>query len=247
MLIDAKRILDAGSATGSAARELTRIYRGSHVVSLDHSLEMLKAARKSRGRFTRVSELQADAAALPLKSGSIDLAFANMLLPLVGSAGDVERLCREINRVLREGGLFAFSSLGPDSLMELRHAWAQVDQGEHVNAFMDMHDVGDALVRSGLRDPVLDVDYLTVTYPDADALIGDLTRAGARNALAARRGTLTGRRRFEEMKRVLNASRAGGLLACRLELVFGHAFGGGPARQPGEFRVDAGRIGRRSR
>jgi len=244
MLVDVKRIVDIGSATGSAARELAKRYRGSHVLCLDRSLEMLKVARKSRWRFTRVSELQADAAAVPLQSGSIDLVFANMLLPWIDDVGE---FFPEVNRVLRKDGLFAFSALGPDSLLELRQAWAKVDPGEHVHAFMDMHDIGDALVRAGMREPVLDVDYLTVTYHDADALIGDLTRAGARNSLAGRRDTLTGRHRFEEMKRVLNDFREDGLLACRLELVFGHAWGGGPMQEPGEFRVDASRIGHRSR
>lgn len=244
ILLDAKRIVDLGSATGSAARELTKRYRGSHVVCVDRSLEMLKVARRNRWRFARVSELQADAAAVPLQSASIDLVFANMLLPWI----DVGEFFPEVNRVLRKDGLFAFSALGPDSLLELRQAWATVDPGEqHVNAFMDMHDVGDALVRAGMREPVLDVDYLTVTYRDADALIGDLTRAGARNSLAGRRDALTGRQRFEDMKRVLNDFRKDGLLACRLELVFGHAWGGGPGQQAGEFRIDANRIGRRSR
>ena len=244
MLVKVARILDAGAAKGSASRELARRYRGSHVISLDHSPAMLKAAKTGRSRFARVSELQADATALPLQPGSIDLAFANMLLPWIDDFG---RLFAEINRVLRKDGLFVFSTLGPDALRELRQAWAEVDSGEHVNAFMDMHDVGDALIKEGMRDPVLDVDYLTVTYRDADALIGDLTLVGGRNSLTERRRTLTGKRRFEDMKRSLNAFRGDGLLACRLELVFGHAWGGGPGRQPGEFRVDANRIGRRSR
>jgi malonyl-CoA O-methyltransferase len=244
MLVDVTRILDAGAATGAASRELARRYRGSHVISLDHSLEMLKKAKKGRSRFARVSELQANALALPLPPGSIDLVFANMLLPWIDDFG---RLFAEINRALRKDGLFVFSALGPDSLRELRQAWAEVDSDEHVNAFMDMHDVGDALIKGGMREPVLDVDYLTVTYRDADALFGDLTLAGARNSLAERRRTLTGKQRFEDMKRALNSFCSNGALACRLELVFGHAWGGGPGQQAGEFRIDANRIGRRSR
>lgn len=244
MLVNVKTILDAGAATGGATRELARRYRASHVISLDRSLGMLKAARRKRSRFARISELQADASALPLRSGSVDLVFANMLLPWID---DVGRLFPEINRVLRKDGLFVFSAPGPDSLGELRQAWAAVDSGEHVNSFMDMHDVGDALIRGRMREPVLDVDCLTVTYRDADALIDDLTRAGARNSLAGRRPTLTGKRRFAQMRCALNSLRAEGSLACRLELVFGHAWGSGPAPAAGEFRIDPGRIGRRSR
>jgi malonyl-CoA O-methyltransferase len=244
MLVNVKTILDAGAATGSASRELARRFRGSHVVSLDHSHAMLERVRRRRSWFGRGCELQADAVALPLRTGSIDLVYANMLLPWID---DIERLFVEFNRVLRKDGLCVFSALGPDSLRELRQAWAKVDQGEHVNAFMDMHDVGDALIRAGMREPVLDVDYLTVAYRDADGLIHDLTSAGARNSLAQRRRTLTGKRRFRDMARAFNSSASEGSVACRLELVYGHAFGSGPRQLPGEFRLDASRIGRRRR
>jgi malonyl-CoA O-methyltransferase len=110
-----------------------------------------------------------------------------------------------------------------------------------------MHDVGDALLKCGLREPVLDVDYLTVTYRNADALFKDLTLAGARNCLSGRRRTLTGKNRFARMKQALNSSGNGGPLACRFELVYGHAWGGGPRQSPGEVRVDVASVLRRRR
>lgn len=250
MRVDVRTILDAGSAAGAAARELAKLHRDSRIIRLDHSLNMLKQRKKRGSAFawlspgSRIAEIQADATALPLQPGSVDLVFANMLMPWIDDLG---AFFAEVGRVLRKDGLFVFSSLGPDSLLELRHAWAAVDDGEHVNLFIDMHDVGDALLQSGLREPVLDTDYLTLTYRNADTLIGDLTRAGARNCLARRRPSLTGKDSLEEMKRALEASREDGELAVRLELVFGHAWGGGPRPAPGEFSVDISRIGRRSR
>lgn len=244
MLLEPARILDAGSATGNASRELARRYRKSRVVSLDLSFRMLETAKARRSRFARVREVQADALRLPLADDCIDLVVANMLLPW---ADDAPRFFGEVRRVLRKEGLFGFSTLGPDSLREVREAWASVDGGAHVNPFPDMHDIGDAILRAGLADPVLDVDYLTVTWPGAEALFRDLTAAGARNSLVGRRRTLTGKRRFAEMRKRLEALSGDAPLPLRFEIVFGHAWGAGPALPAGEYRLDVGDIGRRRR
>ncbi|HEX2139480.1 MAG TPA: methyltransferase domain-containing protein [Woeseiaceae bacterium] len=247
MVLDVERILDAGSATGAASRYLARSWRKSRVISLDLSFSMLDAARKNRSRFARISEVQADAQQLPIGDGCIDLVFANMLLPWsIDAAG----FLAEVRRVLRKDGVFAFSTFGPDSLREVREAWAEADDDEHVNAFPDMHDIGDQAVRAGLRDPVLDVDYLTVTYRSSNALFRDLTAAGARNCLQRRRRTLTGKQRFARMCEALDRNFRDGALPLRLELVFGHAFGSGPVPAAGagyEYRLDVRDIGRRRR
>lgn len=244
MLLAPRRILDVGAATGSASRELARRYGKARVLSLDLSLAMLRKARSRRSRFARIRELQASAAELPLADGCIDMVVANMFLPW---SDDLPRFFAEVRRVLRKEGLFAFSTLGPDSLRELRDAWAAVDTGEHVHPFPDMHDVGDAIVRAGLGDPVLDVDRLTVTWPDSRALFRDLTLAGARNSLRARRKTLTGKRRFAGMRARLERCSGDGSLPLELEIVFGHAWGSGPALPAGEYRLDVEHIGRRRR
>lgn len=240
--LDVSRVLDAGSATGSASRELARRYRRSFVVSLDIAAGMLRRARRSRSRFARIAELQADALRLPLATGSVDLVFANLLLP---SLTDIDAFFSGVARVLRKDGVFAFASLGPDSLRELREAWGTVDDGVHVSPFVDMHLLGDGMLRAGLREPVLDVDYLAVTYRDIDALFADLGAVGGRNSLAARRESLTGKGRLDALRQELSRRMAGGALELTFELVYGHAWGGGPAAPPGEFRVGLGDIGRR--
>jgi malonyl-CoA O-methyltransferase len=243
MRLEPERILDVGAAIGAGSRELARRYRKSRVLSLDLSFAMLAQARRRRSRFSRIRELQADAAHLPLAAGSIDLVFANLFLPW---CSDPPGFFREVRRVLRKEGLFAFSTLGPDTLSELRDAWADADGDEHVNPFPDMHDVGDALLRAGLADPVLDVDWLEVSWRDSASLFRDLTAAGARNSLARRRRTLTGKQRFAAMRERLERRLAGAALPLRFELVFGHAWGTGPAAPPGEYRLDVAAIGRRS-
>ena len=181
MSVQARTVIDLGAATGSATPALGKRFRGARVVALDLSAAMLQKARDKQSWFKRIAAVQADATAIPLADNSVDVVFANLLLPWIN---DPPRAFAEINRVLRDEGLFAFSTLGPDSLLVLRQAWQTVDDDAHVNRFADMHNVGDALVRAGLRDPVLDVDRLSVTYENPRGLFRDLTGAGARNSLA---------------------------------------------------------------
>jgi malonyl-CoA O-methyltransferase len=186
--------------------------------------------------------VQADATALPLADGSIDLVFANLVLPWIV---DLPTCFAEVNRVLGDGGAFVFSTLGTGSLATLRDAWAAVDEQAHVAEFTDMHDVGDALVHAGLAEPVLDADTLTVTFSSAAKLYADLSACGARNSLAGRRGSLTGRQRFRRAESLVGKSGSNGGLAVGLELVFGHAWSTGPRLADGEYHVQPSQIGRR--
>ncbi|MDH5312155.1 MAG: methyltransferase domain-containing protein [Gammaproteobacteria bacterium] len=237
-------ILDLGAGTGASSRQLAQLFGRRQLISLDLSAGMLRLARRARSRFSRIREVQADAGRLPFAAGSFDLVVANLLLPWIG---DPAVLFGEVARVLRRGGAFAFSSLGPDSLLPLRAAWAEVDTGPHVHPFADMHDVGDALLRARLSDPVMDVDRLTVCYRKPADLLRDLTATGGRNCLADRRPGLTGKARFRAAMDALERRFEGDGLAVELELVFGHAWGSGPAAMPGEFLLDPGSIGRLAR
>jgi malonyl-CoA O-methyltransferase len=239
MLLSARTILDLGSAAGATGRLLRQRFRRAHIVSLDASAAMLAQARERKARFSRSSFVQADAIKLPFADQSFDLVVANQLLPWVP---EPQAVFEEVSRVLRKGGLFAFASLGPDSLQALREAWANVDDGAHVNPFPDMHDIGDGLVRAGLGDPVLDVDRLEVRYDNVGKLLDDLTRTGARNALAARPRGLTGKHRFRAMAAALENATSGPGLSLDLELVYGHCWGTGPKSEPSDYRIDASRI-----
>lgn len=244
MALEPELVLDLGSATGSASRLLSRRFRRARIVAADLSRNMLEQARSKQGWFSRTSAVQLNAERLPFAEQSIDLVFANLLLPWIS---DPARTFAEIARVLRTDGLFLFATLGPDSLKEIRRAWSGVDDGQHVNTFFDMHDIGDAAVRAGLRDPVLDVDRLAVTYRDSASLFSDLTAMGARNSLQNRARTLGAAARCRAMAAALDAQRKDGLLSFDLELVYGHCWGAGRRQVDGEYRFDAGQIARRQR
>lgn len=249
MVIDAKTVVDLGSATGSATRRLQKRYRRARIISVDLSRDMLrqglgKRSFLAKAGFESAAAIQAHAAALPFADQSVDLVFANLLLPFMDNPFD---MFAEVARILRKDGLLLFATLGPDSLLALRQAWQAVDNYPHVNRFLDMHDIGDAAVRAGLRDPVLDVDRMTVTYESPAALFRDLTAVGGRNCLKGRNPGLVGKARFGAMIDTLAASRRDGRLELGLELVYGHCWGLGARARAGDYRIDANRISRRSR
>lgn len=239
LLLQPTRILDLGCATGATGRMLRKRFKRAHIVSLDLSRAMLGAARKNRPWLSRMSFVQGNARQLPFADGSFDLVAANQMLPW---DPEPQSVFEEVARVLKKGGVFAFATLGPDSLRELSKAWAAVDSHPHVNRFPDMHDIGDGLVRAGLADPVLDVDRLAVSYEDPARLFADLTRVGARNTHQERGRGLVGKERFRSMTRALTASGSGGPIRLDLELVYGHCWGSGPRPDPANYRIDANQI-----
>ena len=207
-------ILDAGCGTGDAQADLLLRYPDARHVALDVALPMLAAARakalERRSAFSRIlSALSGgarrdadyvcgDVASLPFPAGTFDLAWSNLVLQW---ADDLPQALAELGRVLREGGLVTFSMFGPDTLRELRAAFAGVDRHSHVSRFIDMHDIGDMLVGAGFGDPVMQMEYVTLTYADGWAMVRDLRAIGATNATKARPRSLMGRRRWERARR----------------------------------------------
>jgi malonyl-CoA O-methyltransferase len=169
-----------------------------------------------------------------LAEGSVDLILSNFLLPWI----DPDAVFSEFRRVLAPRGLLSFTSLGPDTLRELRSAWAQVDSSSRVHPFIDMHDLGDALVRAGFAAPVLDVERYTLTYTDVSRLAADLRAVGARNAASDRPKGLTGPRKFAAMQSAYEIHRRDGRLPATYEVVFGQAWApAAPQRIRGEDRI----------
>jgi len=236
LLVNASTIVDLGAATGSAHAGLSKRFKGARIVAVDIAHNMLQQARRKKSWFAKSAYTQASARALPFADQSIDVVFANMLLPWLD---DPTPVLTEVARVLQKGGMFAFATLGPDSLQEIRRAWSSVDAGHHVNRFPDMHDLGDGLVNAGLKDPVLDVDRLTISYADTRSVFADLTAAGARNSQQQRQATLTGKRRFDAMRAALEKPARGGKISLDLEIVYGHCWGAGPKNDPANYRISA--------
>lgn len=209
-------VVDLGAGTGRVTAQLAALYPDAAVLAIDISQPMLERAA-STGAVTR---LVADAHRLPCASGSVDLVFANLLLPWVVP----DRVLAECVRVLKPGGLAILTTLGPDTLIELRRAWASVDQFIHVHGFIDMHDIGDLASRAGFVEPVIDVDRLTLDYAGVGGLVGDLRAAGVANSAVGRCPGLVSRQRWAQFNAALRADGPAGRIALSVELVFLQAF-----------------------
>lgn len=216
-----RTVLDLGAGTGLALDDLQRRYRQARVLALDFAFEMLRLARRRGSLLRRPTCLCADVEALPLAEGSIDFIFSNATLQW---CNDLDRTFTELRRVLAPAGLLMFTTFGPDTLRELRAAWAEADGHGHVSPFLDMHDVGDALVRAGFDGPVLDAERLTLTYRDIRGLMEDLKGLGARNATRERARGLTGKAKWAAMRATYESYRSDGLLPATYEVVYGHAW-----------------------
>lgn len=220
--VDPARVLDLGCGTGPQLDTLARRFPGSEILGIDFSRAMLERALARapwwrRAFASRVPRFAcADLAKLPLAPASAGLAFSNLALQWC----DAPAVFAEAARVLVKDGLILFSTLGPDTLRELRAAFG-------VAAFpglVDMHDLGDALVAAGFGQPVMEMELLTLEYSTLEALLADLHAVGA---LAAATPGLGGRERRKAAAQAYEARRRDGALPATYEVVYGHAWKAG--------------------
>jgi malonyl-CoA O-methyltransferase len=215
------RILDLGAGTGFFTAALMQRYRGAEVYALDLAMNMLRHTRQRGGAAAQQHCVCADGERLPFADNSFDFIFSNLMLQW---CMDMEPVFTGLRRVLAPGGLLMFATLGPDTLQELRASWSAVDGFTHVNAFPDMHDVGDALLATRWAEPVMDTERITVTYRELRTLMEDLKHIGAHNVTNGRPRGLTGRYRFAKVTQAYEAFRRDGLLPASYEVVYGHAW-----------------------
>ena len=198
MKLTPARVLDLGCGTGYGTAQLRARYAEADLCALDLAPAMLHAARARlpQARWTQraldlltahrsplTHSLCADMERLPLAANSMNLVWSNLALQW---AHDLEATLKGLHQVLAPGGLLIFATFGPDTLKELRTAFAAIDDAPHVNRFIDLHDIGDMLIHAGFASPVMEMDMLTLTYADLKTLMRDLKGIGAHNAATTR-------------------------------------------------------------
>ncbi len=243
-------VIDVGAGTGHLSKTLAKRYKAAQIIALDLAVNMLRTARRRAGLLARLRGKQCficgDAERLPLANHSADLVFSNVTLQW---CNNLDAVFKEFRRVLKPGGLLLFSTFGPDTLKELRAAWAHADNAQHVSAFIDMHDIGDALQRAAFADPVMDAERLILTYRDVQQLMRELKSLGARNAAAGRTRNLTGKGRLRVMADAYEHERRDGVLPATFEVVYGLAWAPSSAvnlREDGVVKVAIDSLRRRA-
>jgi malonyl-CoA O-methyltransferase len=233
-----KRILEAGCGSAPANEMLRRQFADAESILLDYSFSALARTRTPRpgtSLFDRARRLlRGDAAQrvvgelahIPLAAGSCGLVWSNLAL---GATYDPLPVFREWHRILDAGGLVMFSTYGPDTLIELREAFAASGtRAEHAHRFIDMHDLGDMLVAAGFTEPVMDMEHIALNYADIAGLFRDLRATGQANALLERRRGLLARARWEAMTHAYQRDRRATRIQATFEIVYGHAWRGTP-------------------
>lgn len=243
MALQPARVLDVGCGTGHGLTALRQRYAEAQLCALDIAPAMLVNARRHlpqagaverafarlRGRSSpSTGFVCGDMGRLPLARNSVDLVWSSLALQW---AHDPEATLGDIHRVLAPGGLLIFSTFGPDTLKELRAAFASIDDAPHVNRFVDLHDLGDMLVHQGYSNPVMEMDMLTLTYADLRTLMRDLKGIGAHNAAAARRRGLLGKSAWARLEQAYETQRTAGRLPASFEVIYGHAWAGDKSRR----------------
>lgn len=235
-------ILDAGSGTGNALETLFRRCPGARIVALDIALGMLQRGRHRLPwwkqlllrRAARVDFACGDIESLPLAGASVGLVWSNLALQWLNHPAQA---FAEVHRVLTPGGLFMFSTFGPDTLKELRQAYQGIDRHTHVNRFIDMHDLGDMLVARGFADPVMDMEYMTLTYREVKELMRDLKAIGAHNMTQGRPQGLSGKTLLAAVTRNYERFRRDDALPATFEIIYGHAWKPEPRLAAGGRRI----------
>ena len=231
MRIDPALVIDVGSGDGLDLAVLAGRYPKAGLFGLDLAPSPRQPASIGRrlkrmfGAPTGALMVQGDASQLAFKTACADLVWSNCMLHW---ANDAERVIAEWARVLKPEAALLFSCFGPDSLQQVRSAFAAIDTRPHTVAFADLHDYGDMLVSHGFAQPVMDMERLTLTYASADGFWADVRALGGNPLVDARRGLL-GRAAKARLDAALESQRNSlGQLELSIEIVYGHAWKGTP-------------------
>ncbi len=214
-----QRILDLSLHTCDSEVLLRKAFARASYINTAPILTSLQAAKRL---FRKPKSVCTPLDRLPFSDNSVDFVFMSLRLMWTQ---DWPLLLRECYRVLQPQGMLLFTTLGPDTLQELRAAFAAVDDRSHVHSFVDMHDIGDALVHSGFENPVMDSERVQMHYASLSQLTTDLKKTGANNSLASRSRSLMTPRQWQRVQEHY-PKLATAELCATFEFVYGHAWVG---------------------
>lgn len=217
------RILDLGCGPGRASGLMKKRWPKAQVIAIDAALPMLKEVPKQTRFWRPIKRVCADVSQLPIGDACVDLLFSNLCLQWVN---DLPATLAEFRRVLKPDGLLLFSTFGPDTLLELREAyWQAGDKHPPLSPFAAIQQIGDAMMASGFKNPVLDRELYQLTYSDVRTLMKELKAIGASDARPQRSRGMASKTRFENMRVAYEKLRHNDILPSTWEVVTAMAWG----------------------
>ena len=221
-------ILDLGCGTGTNGLNLRKKYKKSRIINYDFSENMLKEACIKQKLFildkinpSPYSYICADIEAIPLEENSLDLVWSSSTLQW---CNELDLVFNQVKKILKPGGLFIFSTFGPNTLNELREITENLFNEKKTSTFIDMHNLGNLLMDSGFSDSILDTENFTVTYNEVERLFKDIKSIGATNGNISKNRGLSGRSFTKKIIQKYENYRTNNLLPASYEVIYGHAW-----------------------
>ncbi len=187
-------LLDLGCGTGFLTSEL--LAHTQPIIALDIALPMLQVTRRKLVDTPNVSYLCADAEQLPLAGQIVDGVFSNLALQW---CVNLQAVFTDIKRVLKSDGRLVFSTFGPQTLQELKAAWADVDGYSHVNDFYSEQQLTRFLQLAGYTEIKVETRVYISSYGSVLALMKELKHIGAHNVIAGRNKNITTKTTLQRM------------------------------------------------
>jgi malonyl-CoA O-methyltransferase len=212
-LTGTQSVLDIGAGTGFCTELLAS--SGANVIAVDIAPAMLIQAWQRLG--TKASYMAADTQSIALQNNTVDIIFANLVLQW---CVDLSAVFAEFKRVLKTDGHIVFSTLGPQTLWELRTAWQQVDQYRHVNDFMNTRDLESQFQQIGLSGS-LEKHNIQLEYSSPMQLMQEIKTLGAVNMSPSRQRGLMGKKRLQRVCDEYNALMGKAETRATWEIVLG--------------------------
>ncbi len=216
-------LLDLGCGTGFLTANLGgRLENGTQsvpymtVIALDIALPMVRVTRAKLADSSNVNYVCADAEQLPLTGQIVDGVFSNLVLQW---CVNLEGVFTDIKRVLKPGGRLVFSTFGPQTLQELKAAWADVDDFNHVNDFYGEQQLRHFLQLAGYTEIAIETRVYLSNYDSVLALMKELKHIGAHNVIAGRNKSITTKTQMQRMITAYERHRIGESIPATFEVI----------------------------
>jgi malonyl-CoA O-methyltransferase len=166
-----RNVLDIGCGTGA----FLGLFRDMENDFIFHGMDISLPMLKKSGADCRIRLINGDLEALPFQASAFDVIASSLAFQW---AGDLSTAFSEAKRVLRPGGVFAFATLGPETLKELRHSLGRGISASPASLF-SLDEIEDSLRRTGFLPMDAGEKTVTKTYKDIYSLLRTLKETGA--------------------------------------------------------------------
>lgn len=219
------RILNIGCASGRFTTLLQKYFPKAQIVGIDSAFDMCQTAANKPGEGfewfkKKPTFVCADMETLPFVSKSFDCIISNCTFEWSRA---LPTLALECKRVLDDNGTLLFTTVGPDTLYELGQSLYQIDEIHRVNAFLDMHHIGDILLKAGLDAPVMDREPMTVMYSTIQKLLADIKNSGSGYIFQETQAPLS-KGSMQKLIQYYDALKTAEGYPATIEIIYGYAF-----------------------